>query len=174
MNAAAAGSGLVFHLTAKLRRKLKVEAVRSPPAPSHPLLSWYGNLFHQDRRQYFLVVSEATLFAVLLFGRGLSTPESFAAAFLDALRPQLDRAGMSELYDRFIAPQAGRYTARPARARWRTKQTKRRFGRSALSIRSRRPSVTGWSCCRRKRMRTRSRRKGRRDRARRTEVRHTH
>ncbi|MBN2081496.1 hypothetical protein JW859_04720 [bacterium] len=98
---------MVFHLTQKLRKKLKVEPEPGPHAVANPLLRWYAHLFYSKREQWILATNEATLLSLLMPGRGLSNPGKFAAYFHVLLEDYLELLLLREVYEQLVAPHAG-------------------------------------------------------------------
>ena len=100
---------MVFHLTEKLRKKLKVQPEPGPHPVANPLLRWYGHLFFSKREQWILVTNEATLLSLLMPGRGLSNSERFVEYFHVIMEDYLEALGVKAAYDTLVKP----YAAKP-------------------------------------------------------------
>ena len=98
---------MVFHFTQKLRKKLDSAELTTIPVPSAPHLRWYATLFRARQVQYVLVANAASLYAVVMYGRGMTGMDSFHRRFMPALREQMEADGMKFIHDRCIAPFLG-------------------------------------------------------------------
>jgi hypothetical protein len=84
--------------------KLPSEAA---PVDAGPHLRWYANLFRAERVQYILTTNAASLYSVVIYGRGITDDDLYLRQFLTELREQLDAADMGMIYKRCIAPHTG-------------------------------------------------------------------
>lgn len=100
---------MVFHLTQRLRKKLKVEPETGSHAVANPLLRWYAHLFFSKREQWILATNEATLLSLLMPGRGLSNPAKFADYFHVLLEDYLEALLLREVYEQLVEPYAGEF-----------------------------------------------------------------
>jgi len=101
---------MVVHFTNKLREKLDLGEVTMTPVAAGVHLRWYANLFRADRLQYILTTNAASLYSVVMFGRGITDSDLYIRHFLVALREQLEGANMQMIYKRCIAPYTGTIT----------------------------------------------------------------
>lgn len=62
---------MIIRLTQKLARKIKVTPATVAPPPADPLADWFASLFTVERTQYILLTHAATLYSVILYGRGI-------------------------------------------------------------------------------------------------------
>ncbi|GMV90701.1 MAG: hypothetical protein AMXMBFR82_04790 [Candidatus Hydrogenedentota bacterium] len=100
-------SSLILHATGKLARKLRVPELVPLASDSRPHLVWYGNVFTAARAQYILTTNAASLYSVLMPGRGITSPCEYLRQFLPKLQEHLQDDGFGHLYERHIAPYAG-------------------------------------------------------------------
>lgn len=98
---------MVIHFTKLLREKLRLDEVSAGPIDAGPHLRWYAHLFRADRVQYILTTNAASLYSVVMFGRGITDDDLYLRQFLTELREQLDAADMGMIYKRCIAPHTG-------------------------------------------------------------------
>ena len=101
---------MVIHLTRKLSVKLHVAELTAVPVAAGAHLRWYSNSFLAERTQYILTVNAASLFAVVLYGRGIADVDSYVKRFLSALREQLESEGMQSIFRDCIEPWVGSVT----------------------------------------------------------------
>jgi hypothetical protein len=101
---------VVIHFTAKLREKLHLAEVTEEPVAAGAHLRWYAHLFRMDGVQYILTTNAASLYSVVMFGRGVTDSDLYLRQFLASLRDQLEAADMQMIYKRCIAPHTGTVT----------------------------------------------------------------
>jgi hypothetical protein len=99
---------MIIRLTEKLAKKIKETELLSLPLADNPLAEWTARLFAVDRTQYILITNTATLYSVVMFGRRAMNDNAFINAMLDSLRDVMGQDGLGEIYQRHVAPQAGR------------------------------------------------------------------
>lgn len=63
---------MIIRLTQKLGDKLGVKLRQSLPRDPNPFADWTAHLFTAQRTQYILLANTASLYSVVLFGRGLT------------------------------------------------------------------------------------------------------
>jgi len=98
---------MVVHFTKVLRVKLHLRKISSVNVDTGPHLRWYANLFRAERVQYILTTNAASLYSVVMYGRGITDSDLYLKHFLTALREQLEAADMQMMYKRCIAPHTG-------------------------------------------------------------------
>lgn len=98
---------MVVHFTKSLRAKLGLDEVSAGPVDAGPHLRWYANLFRAERVQYILTTNAASLYSVVMYGRGITDDSLYLRQFFTTLREQLEDADMELIYRRCIAPHAG-------------------------------------------------------------------
>ncbi len=101
---------MVVHFTKKLRDKLHLTAVTEVPVPAGAHLRWYANLFRADGVQYILTTNAASLYSVVMYGRGITDANLYIRHFLTALYEQLEGSNMQMIYKHCIAPYTGTIT----------------------------------------------------------------
>ena len=101
---------MVIHFTKKLRDKLHLDEVTEMDVPAGPHLRWYARLLRARRLQYIVTTNAASLFSVVVYGRGLTDSGDYILRFLSELRDHLDDLGLQLIYKRVIAPSTGAVT----------------------------------------------------------------
>lgn len=95
---------MVFHLTDKLRQKLRVSRLDDARVEVPPHLRWYANSFTAERVHYLIATNAASLYSVVWHGRGVRDDGAFLDSFLLHLDAQLDGDGMRSIFERCILP----------------------------------------------------------------------
>jgi hypothetical protein len=102
--------GMIIHFTEKLRKKLHMPELDVTDVAVGPHLRWYAHVFTAQRVQYILTTNAASLFSVVIFGRGITDDSDYILRFLSELRDHCDDLGLRLVYERVIAPHTGRIT----------------------------------------------------------------
>lgn len=97
---------LIFRVTQKLADKIKAAIPQTLPRADEPLADWTANLFVADRCQYIIVANTATLYAVIIPGRDITTPVAFINAAVSAIMAQMERDGCGALVRKRLIPVA--------------------------------------------------------------------
>lgn len=63
---------MIFRLSQRLARKLKIDGLRSLPLNENPFADWSAHLFTIARTQYIIVVNTKSLYSVLLYGKPIT------------------------------------------------------------------------------------------------------
>jgi hypothetical protein len=95
---------MVIHLTQKLAKKLHVTNLGAWEGVTAPYAHWCANLFVANRAQYILTTNAATLFSVVIYGRGITNGHDYVTQFRSALAEQVDAHEMQFVFKRVIVP----------------------------------------------------------------------
>jgi len=95
---------MIFRLTQKLTRKVKLSPLRAMPDGQNPFIDWTAHLFTAQRAQYIIVVNTASLYSLLIYGRGITDDNDLIQATLAFMREFMAYDGCEFLYRRLIAP----------------------------------------------------------------------
>ncbi len=95
---------MIFRLTQKLGKKIDVNPSRCLPLDSNLFVDWSANVFTAQRTQYLLVSNTASLYSVIMYGRGITDDNEFVQRVLEALRNFMLADGTEFLFHRFIGP----------------------------------------------------------------------
>ncbi len=95
---------MIFRLSQKLAKKLKV-ALKSVALPDeNPFADWSAHLFTARRTQYIILTNTSSLYSVLMLGKGITDDSLFLNAALAHIRESLCREGMEFIFRNFIEP----------------------------------------------------------------------
>lgn len=86
---------MILRLTAKLAQKIGLDPLPALPYDkgSNPLLDWHAHLFTVQRVQYILATNTASLYSLVLPGRGITNGRQFAQALSNGLQAFLTGQG---------------------------------------------------------------------------------
>jgi len=98
---------MIFRLSHKLAKKIKEAPTDSLPPDSNPLADWSGHVFTGDRTQYILLTNTASLYSVVMSGRGITDDNEFLNRSLDGIREFMVEDGLEFFYQKFISPASG-------------------------------------------------------------------
>ncbi len=77
---------MIFRLSHKLAKKLKVPSPKPTPADPTPLADWSAHLFSADRTQYVILTNTPSLYSTVLYGRGITNDRQFLDRALSSVR----------------------------------------------------------------------------------------
>ena len=95
---------MIFRVTQRLAKKIKVAADVALPPHDNPFLDWTANLFMVSRWQCILLTNSKSLYSVVLPGKGVPDEQAFVERSLKALDDCLMRDGVIGLYEAEIVP----------------------------------------------------------------------
>ena len=98
---------MIFRLTQKLARKIAVSPPQRLPLDENPFADWSANLFTAQRTQYILLTNTASLYSMLMYGRGITDDNEFIQLALACIREFMLDDGKEFLLRRHVAPQSG-------------------------------------------------------------------
>lgn len=86
---------MIFRLTAKLSHKIGLHSLPALPYDKgeRPLLDWHAHLFMVQRVQYILATNTASLYSLVMPGRGITTGRKLVQALSDGLQSFLAGKG---------------------------------------------------------------------------------
>jgi hypothetical protein len=73
--------GMILRVTAKLGKKINAAPCAALPADPNPYADWTAHLFIADRTHYVLLSNTASLYSMVMYGRGMAD----GGAFLDRI-----------------------------------------------------------------------------------------
>jgi hypothetical protein len=100
--------GMVFRVSAKLGKKIRLGYEQSLPPAANPLLDWSADLFTADRTQYIIVSNTASLYSIVMYGRGVANETRFLQDSISQMREVLKADGFSSALREVIGPSADR------------------------------------------------------------------
>lgn len=86
---------MIIRLTVKLAQKIGLDPLPAVPYDKgrNPLLDWHAHLFTVQRTHYILATNTATLYSLVMPGRGITTGRQFSQALSDGLQDFLAGQG---------------------------------------------------------------------------------
>jgi hypothetical protein len=97
---------VIFRITQKLAKKIKVIPAPALPPHNDPLLDWTTNLFMVSRWQCILLTNSESLYSVVLPGKGISNEKAFVEQSMKVLRDNMTLDGILDLFETRIAAAA--------------------------------------------------------------------
>ena len=99
---------MIFRLTQKLAGKIGLPALHGLAYDKNPFVDWTAHLFTAERVQYFIVTNTASLYSLIMYGRGITDDNEFIQRTLSFMREFMADNGCEFLYRRLIAPHTTR------------------------------------------------------------------
>jgi len=94
---------LIFRITQKLAKKIKIVPVTALPPHGSPFLDWTANLIMVSRWQCILLTNSRCLYSVVLPGKGVSNEKAFVEASVKALYQYMALDGCENIFNAHIA-----------------------------------------------------------------------
>ncbi len=98
---------MIFRLSQKLAKKLKVGPLASQSLDENPYADWSSHLFTADRTQYIIMSNTASLYSCVMYGKGITDDSRFIERAQSTIREFMEDNGQSFAHQRFIAPASG-------------------------------------------------------------------
>lgn len=95
---------MIFRLTQKLTKKIKISPSRCLPLDRNPFTDWTAHLFTAQRAQYIIVTNTQSLYSMVMYGRGISDDNQFLQMTLSYMREFMADDSNEFLFRRLIAP----------------------------------------------------------------------
>jgi Domain of unknown function (DUF6933) len=97
---------MIFRLSQKLGQKIKVKSSEHLPLDANALADWSAHLFTAGRVNHVILTNTASLYSVLMLGRGITNEGQFVERALTCIGEFMAQDGQGSAYKRFIAPAA--------------------------------------------------------------------
>jgi len=97
---------MIIRVTQKLADKLKVAPNACLSSDANPLADWVAHLFTVQRVQYIIATNSATLYSVVMHGRGISDEMLFCQRLLESISDFMTTEGFGPLFQHDIATDA--------------------------------------------------------------------
>jgi hypothetical protein len=98
---------MILRLTAKLGKKIGSMPAQSLALDENPFADWVGHLFTAQRVQYIILSNTASLYSIIMFGRGIASSSKFAEQSIDAMGQFMCDDGLEFIFRRLIVPHSG-------------------------------------------------------------------
>lgn len=95
---------MIFRLTNKLAKKIKVGPLRPLPADPNPYADWTAHSFTVARVQYILLSNTSSLYSLVMLGKGITCDAAFLRETANAIGQFLRADGNEFIFRRFVAP----------------------------------------------------------------------
>jgi len=93
---------MIFRLTQKLSKKLGIAQLRTLPEDKNPYTDWTAHLFTVLRVQYVILTNTASLYSMVLYGRGMSNDKNFTQTVLTYMREFMAADGNRSIFEKYI------------------------------------------------------------------------
>lgn len=94
---------LIFRITQKLTKKIKVVPAAAMPPHANPFLDWTAHLFMVSRWQCILLTNSQCLYSVVIAGKGVANEKAFLEQGVNALRDYMAIDGCESIFDTHLA-----------------------------------------------------------------------
>lgn len=101
---------MIFRVTQKLAKKIKVVPATALPPHDNPFLDWTANLFMVSRWQCILLTNSRCLYSIVLPGKGVSKKQAFIETSTKALYEYMALDGCENIFNTHIALHIGAAT----------------------------------------------------------------
>lgn len=101
---------MIIRVSLKLGQKIHVAPTESLPMDPNPFADWSASLFLADRIQYILLTNTATLYSVVMFGKGVVDDGVFIRQAVSCIGAVLKDDGHEFIFTRLVAPAAAAVT----------------------------------------------------------------
>ncbi len=99
---------MIIRLSQKLGKKLGYQPTDTLPLDTNPYADWTGHLFRADRTQYIMLSNTASLYSVIMYGRGITHDSIFIKDAMTTLSETLHDDGFEFIAQRLVIPEAAR------------------------------------------------------------------
>jgi hypothetical protein len=90
-----------------MAKKIKLPPLQAVPAGQNPFIDWTAHLFTAQHAQYIIVTNSASLYSLVMHGRGITNDNELIQRTLSFMREFMTDDGCEFLFRRLIEP----YTA---------------------------------------------------------------
>ena len=98
---------MIFRLTLKLSKKVGFTSLPALPSDKNlnPLMDWNANLFTVQRTQYIILTNTASLYSMVMHGRGITSDRLFIRDTLSYMKEFMTIDGNKSIFEKFIEPE---------------------------------------------------------------------
>jgi hypothetical protein len=97
---------MIFRLSHRLARKVKVGELDELALDQNPGADWSCRLFIANRRQYILISNTMSLYSCVMYGKGVTDRDLFVRKTLDAIGEFMTADELQPTYQRLVAPRS--------------------------------------------------------------------
>jgi len=98
---------LTLRPTKMLAKRLKLEVPTVPPPVANRVADWCVHEFRESRYRYLIFCNTASLFPIVLQGKGMTDDHDLIMRFSDGVRMVMGGTELEFHYQRWIAPELG-------------------------------------------------------------------
>jgi len=98
---------MIFRLTQKMAKKIGVTPLPALALNQNAYADWCANLFTVERVQHIILTNTASLYSVIMHGRGISSDKKFIQEALICMKELMTIDGNASIFEHFIEPFAG-------------------------------------------------------------------
>lgn len=95
---------MIFRLSQKLAKKIKVAPKTCLPPDPNPFADWSAHVFTAERTQFIILTNTPSLYSAVMFGGGIADDSLFIRQALDCICELMVEDGFEFIYRRLIAP----------------------------------------------------------------------
>lgn len=99
---------MILRLSQKLNSKIKAGKVGELPPDENPYADWSAHLFVVGRTQYVIVSNTASLYSCVMYGKGINEDDRLIERVLSTIREFMESDGLSDIYQRLVAPSSAK------------------------------------------------------------------
>jgi len=98
---------MIFRLTSKLSKKIRMTSLQALPTDQaeNPLMDWNAHLFTVQRTQYVILTNSASLYSMVMHGRGITNDRQFIREVMSFAKEFMTIDGNKVIYEKFIEPE---------------------------------------------------------------------
>lgn len=95
---------MIFRLTLKLAKKIGIAPLHaiSYDENRNPLMDWNAHLFTAQRSQYIILTNTASLYSMVMYGRGITNEKQFIQVVLPYMKEFMTIDGNEVIYEKLI------------------------------------------------------------------------
>jgi hypothetical protein len=100
---------MILRLTAKLGKKIGFMPTQTLAPEENPFADWVGNLFTAQRTQYIMVSNSASLYSIILPGKGITDDSEFIERTKESMDQFMRDDGLEFIFRRLVVPHLGTF-----------------------------------------------------------------
>jgi hypothetical protein len=99
---------MIFRLTLKLSKKIGIVPLPALPSDknNNPLMDWSAHLFTAQRTQYIILTNTASLYSMVMPGRGITSDRQFIRGVLSCMKEFMTIDGNQGIFEKGIEPES--------------------------------------------------------------------
>lgn len=99
---------MIYRLSQKLAKKIKVEPTIHAPLADNPFLDWTAHIFSAARTQYIMVTNTPSLLSMICYGKEVTDDNLFILRTLSMMKEYLSDDPFTFFFHRIISPHTNR------------------------------------------------------------------